>query len=359
MAFGEIFVPWSVGYAREPKVREMVYEHGESGFMAAHLYVLMVLYCRENLTDGYIRASEVVAVAAPLDKQTALRLASLLQDARMITARANSNGTAWSIPAYVKRNGTRQDAIRRAEQAKDAARIRWGKRGASDPHSGPQSGIDASGVRESYAQAQPVSSSVVDADARGRGRARDDDDSNHSNNREDLASLVVALMASAGVPCTAAQAPGVLDRITGGRQLADPAAYVRRALRSQAEARKFSPGSPPARGGGQPPGLPADFRARAAELRAREAGQVPLGDDERIDASHRGASDARKLLADRERPPATEQAPERGAELHGEQLARAQLASSRAHRALPDVDADEPDIEDIDVDGGYDDEPPF
>jgi len=427
MPIAEIYVPLYVGFPRDPKVRRVVVNNGLTGMAAAHLSVAMTCYCRENLSDGYVPVAELSALCIPLRMRDALRLASLLTSENLLEAVNVSQSdtpsaapapaaripkrhsrsvldhlpedapVGWIVRAYVKRNGTREDVERRSDLARSAAHVRWT---ASAPQSGPDAERNANGNADrnapgtadrsadrsangnakSESESEVASSSVVDGGARGggqahaRARARDDEDdhSNHSNTRENLASLVVALMASAGVPCTADQAPGVLDRITGGRRLADPAAYVRRALRSQAEARQYAPGAPPRRPRHAAPLDPA-YAARAAELRAREAGQVPLDADEREHRAHEGADVARKALANRDR--AEVPAVVTAGELHGEALARSQLAASRVQRALPPPLPETPDVDDDygyrDDDAGrndddpdedpeeYDDEPPF
>jgi hypothetical protein len=138
MPITQIYIPLYVGFPRDPKVRALVVRHGVDGILAAYLYIVMALYCRENLSDGVVPVEEIGALAYPLPLDHAERLTKLLADAELIRgtstsqARAQANGQAeaqavaqadaWLVLAYVKRNGTREQAEQRAARLSSAGR---------------------------------------------------------------------------------------------------------------------------------------------------------------------------------------------------------------------------------------------
>ena len=73
----------------------MIVEHGERGFAAWALYLAMACYCRENLSDGFVPAAEIGALAYPLPADAAAGLVALLADARLID-HSGSDGTSHS-----------------------------------------------------------------------------------------------------------------------------------------------------------------------------------------------------------------------------------------------------------------------
>jgi len=56
MPLGEIYVKLVVGFPRDPKVRALARLGTDAG-LARDLYVQMLLYCKENLTDGFVPAA--------------------------------------------------------------------------------------------------------------------------------------------------------------------------------------------------------------------------------------------------------------------------------------------------------------
>ena len=104
----------------------------------------MACYCRENLSDGFVPAAEIGALAYPLPADAAAGLVALLADARLIdhsgsdgtshsTSHSPSDGISHSrgylVRAYVKRNGTRADTLaetaRKSAGGKNGADRRW------------------------------------------------------------------------------------------------------------------------------------------------------------------------------------------------------------------------------------------
>ena len=152
MPIVQIYIPLYVGFPRDPKVRALVVRHGVDGILAAYLYIVMALYCRENLSDGVVPVEEIGALAYPLPIDHAERLTKLLADAELIRgtstsqakaqadakaeAQAMAQADAWLVLAYVKRNGTREQIEERTARLSSAGRT-GGLRSRSDQGSKP------------------------------------------------------------------------------------------------------------------------------------------------------------------------------------------------------------------------------
>ena len=152
---GIIYIPLDVRWPRSKKVRAMIVRHGAVGLAAWALYLAMACYCRENLSDGFVPAEEAGAMAYPLPPDQAVRLLKLLEDYRLIapsqgqdlsqghtegldtgldtrlsdglstgldTGLSDRLGTGYMVRAYLKRNPSRADAIRTAENLAKAGR---------------------------------------------------------------------------------------------------------------------------------------------------------------------------------------------------------------------------------------------
>jgi hypothetical protein len=173
MPITQIYIPLYVGFPRDPKVRALVVRHGVDGILAAYLYIVMALYCRENLSDGVVPVEEIGALAYPLPLDHAEQLTKLLADAELIrgTSRGQANGQAgaqadaWLVLAYVKRNGTREQTEQRAAQLSAAGR-RGGLRSRSDQDSKP--GLEP-GVKWSPSKVLSQSETETDKTSRARG----------------------------------------------------------------------------------------------------------------------------------------------------------------------------------------------
>jgi hypothetical protein len=285
---GIIYIPLDVRWPRSKKVRAMIVEHGERGFAAWGLYLAMACYCRENLSDGFVPAAEIGALAYPLPADAAAGLVALLADSRLI-ADSGSDGTSHStsdsgshsgsdgtrhstgylVRAYVKRNGTRAETL-----AETAAKSAAGRSGAKTRWSDDRI---AGAIAPAMAQAVPdidIDRDKRRARAPGRGGApaRDDDGWSPS---------------------------GVLDQTPT------------RSHRSTAERAPSSRSVAAAMAHTHRPGGPATEEQRAA--RAEEA--------------RKGLANRPARLGDPEPEPAADR-------LHGEALARAQLAEVAAARRI-------------------------
>jgi hypothetical protein len=121
MPISEIYIKLVVGFPRDPKVRGLVRFGADAG-LARDLYVQMCLYCRENLTDGFVVAEEIGALAYPLPPDHANQLAKQLASVGLIKEETKDEAQGWHIAAYVKRNGTREDVERLSQVRAEAGR---------------------------------------------------------------------------------------------------------------------------------------------------------------------------------------------------------------------------------------------
>jgi hypothetical protein len=189
------------------------------------------------------------------------------------------------------------------------------------------------------------------------------------NGEDELVSMTKAIMFGTHHQAVSdEQAAGIIALVLGGREVANPGAYLRQAL-AQPDGGRYGPPASSAPTA-QPPEVDLITMRKAALLRD---GESPADAGARADRAHRGADLCRKMLAERPRPLV-----ERGelpGELHGAALAAEQVAASRAHRDRlppiqdvllpaddpdPDPADDEPDAEDEpDDDDGEEFEPPF
>jgi hypothetical protein len=140
---GIIYIPLDVRWPRSKKVRAMIVRHGLEGMGAWTLYLAMVCYCREGLTDGFVPVEEAAALAYPLPPDQAGHLLKLLEDYRLIgpadgqgLSEGHSQGSSdglstglsdglsqgYIVRAYIKRNGTRAEALELAERLAKAGR---------------------------------------------------------------------------------------------------------------------------------------------------------------------------------------------------------------------------------------------
>ena len=126
----EIYLKLAVGFARDPKVRALA-RYGVDGILARDLYVQMCLHCKENLTDGFVPAEEVGALAYPLPIDHANQLANQLASVGLTKEQSKNEAQGWQVLAYVKRNGTREDVERLSE-----VRAASGRKGGRPPGQG-------------------------------------------------------------------------------------------------------------------------------------------------------------------------------------------------------------------------------
>jgi hypothetical protein len=127
MPIGEIYIKLVVGFPRDPRVRGLVRFGADAG-LARDLYVQMCLHCKENLTDGFVLAEEIGALAYPLPVDHANQLAKQLASVGLIKEESKDEAQGWQVVAFVKRNGTREDVERLSE-----VRAAAGRKGGRPP----------------------------------------------------------------------------------------------------------------------------------------------------------------------------------------------------------------------------------
>jgi hypothetical protein len=176
---------------------------------------------------------------------------------------------------------------------------------------------------------------------------------------DELISLTKAIMfGTHHQPVSDEQAQGIIALVLGGREVANPAAYLRHALAQPDGARYGPPPRSDAAPTGGSAGLDLITLRKAMMLRAESPEEAAAA----AETAHRGADLARQMLAERVRPEPV--AAEVGGELHGAALAASQAEQSRAARSadrLPDPDPEPDDDTEDDEDDDSDDgeEPPY
>jgi hypothetical protein len=288
---GVIYIPLDVRWPRSKKVRALVVRHGLEGMAAWALYLAMACYCRENLSDGFVPAEEVGALAYPLPAEQADGLLKLLLDYRLVSeghsqghsqghsgghspGHSGGYGDGYLVTGYLKRNGTKAEALEHAAQLAHAGRTGALTRWSAGAHSQGHSQGHKPGLSDSHDQTETeTETSSAPAPARAPAHAR-----------------------KGWTPHDA-----------------------------------LSPPPAPKRGGG-----PRTTHANVQQVIADA--HRPGGPAQDVE----GAADAaRKALANRQRPVLPEPAEPA---LHGEGLAAQQLAASRASR-LPEPEPPPPEPE--------------
>jgi hypothetical protein len=117
----EFFVKLATAFPRDPKVRALA-RYGIDGVLSRDLYVQMILYCRENLTDGFVPAEEVGVLAYPVPADHANQLAKQLASVGLTKELTKNGAEGWEVVAYVKRNGTKADVERLSQVRAEAGR---------------------------------------------------------------------------------------------------------------------------------------------------------------------------------------------------------------------------------------------
>lgn len=133
MAHGEIFVQLSVNMADDPKVRALA-RYGRDARPARDLYVQMILYCKANLTDGFVPLEQIGILVYPDAPKVGARDAERLAEVGLI----ERHGDSWHVLAFLKRNRSRQSVKERSEEKRQASskanHVRWHlERGVTKP----------------------------------------------------------------------------------------------------------------------------------------------------------------------------------------------------------------------------------
>lgn len=121
MPVTEWYVKLAVSYPRDPKVRALA-RYGIDGVLSRDLYVQMILYCKENLTDGFVPAEEVGVLAYPVPADHANQLAKQLASVGLTKEVSKNEAQGWEVLAFVRRNGTKEDVERLSKVRAEAGR---------------------------------------------------------------------------------------------------------------------------------------------------------------------------------------------------------------------------------------------
>jgi hypothetical protein len=306
----ETFYKLSVTWTEDPKVAALARFGALDAILARDLFSQMIGYSRRNLTDGFVPEDAVGKLMFPLPVDHAMRLAMHLADpgAYGPLCAAHAERTGWQVVNYPRWNDTKAEVQARTESGRKAALHRWNGRDAT--RNAPRN-ADRNADRYAEQEQETKSSGSrrhAGAGAHAREATPDDDD--------DELTQVQALMAAAGRPVSRQDAAAIRTTVLAkGGNVRNRRAFIGRVLGDPKQARAYAPG--------------AGHVDTAREIidRARRPGGPAADPGAR-------AAEARTQLATRDRPLAAE-VPEPPA-LHGEALARAQLAAARASR-LPDL----------------------
>jgi len=341
----ETFYKMKCGWAEDPKVSALARFGAVDACLSRDLFGQLIDYARRELTDGLVPVNEIGRLAYPLPADHAMLLAMHLASpgpygalCEWIGADAESNaastadssapGNALRILAYGRWNDTRAEVQARKVQGSKAARARWN--GADAPRTaGSNAGaidraraqVDAEQEQEQEQEDPPRRRSSTGAS--GNGAATEDDD---SINR------IFAMLHAHG-PLSREQAIAYRDSLVAGRRIEDPGRYAIAAIRKDPkaayrEAIAATPASPTRLP--PPPSMICRRCGAIGEHREADCPKPPPSDD----AAKHGAAAARAGLVNRPRGAQAAALGEdstdpTGAGLHGEELARAQLAASR------------------------------
>ena len=121
MAGTELYIKLVVGFARDPKVRALA-RYGVDAGLARDLYVQMCLHCKESLTDGFVLAEEVGALAYPLPIEHANQLAKQLASVGLIKEVSKDEAQGWHVLAFLKRNRSKGEVEALSEVRAEAGR---------------------------------------------------------------------------------------------------------------------------------------------------------------------------------------------------------------------------------------------
>ena len=326
------YAPMALAYDEDPKVAALV-RFGEDAGLCRDLHLAMIRYTNRAHTDGLVPGPEALRLAWPLPRERAEQITEHLAEVELIApAMGAANGdhgssvagaipVAWSVINWEKWNRPKAwleaQSARKSAAGKKGAETRWtqGKRRrrSRDPAGETRSMAPAmAGAMQelstsdgtSYGTSmatststgtdKPSSSPDRHPDARARGRAREDDDDSAP---DELANTIVALLHAHG-PITRDQAAAYRERVLAGRNVEDPAKYVIGAIRRDPRgAYREAVQAAPRAGKAQPPPPSMICRRCGAinEHREPDCPKPPPSDD----ASKHGASEARRLLAEK------------------------------------------------------------
>jgi hypothetical protein len=349
----ETFYKMKCGWTDDPKVAALARFGPVDACLGRYVFAQEIDYARRELTNGLVPGEVLPMLAHPLPADDAMRVAMQLADdgpyGPLCGWDATSN--AFRILAYPKWNDTREEVQARKEKASKAARTRWD---GSDASSNAPGNARSNAGSTARSNAHPL----VDAPARGRVDAEQEQEQEQDNHRprrnagagatparateddDELLTQIIAQIFPMGA-ITRDQAASYRDRVLAGKRVRDPAAYVIKTIRNDVRAAYREATAATDTSSRQPPNSSALCRRclqpghDAEHCPTLEPGTEAHGGE---DTARDGGDYARKLMANRERPAAPVASPD--GDLHGEALARSQLAAARASRPADLVPAD-------------------
>ena len=170
MAVQEIYIKLVVGFPNDPKVRALARFGAIDAGLARDLYVQMSLFCKDNLTDGFVPVEQVGLLVYPLDAEHGNQLAKQLASVGLIKEVSNGEAQGWDVLAYLKRNPSREQVGELSKVRAEAGRV--GGRKSRKP----------AGQRGSRANRKQVANQDAgNLPPRDRDRDRDTDASNEAS----------------------------------------------------------------------------------------------------------------------------------------------------------------------------------
>jgi hypothetical protein len=122
MARGEIHIQLAVNFSKDPKVRALT-RYARDARGCRDLYVQMLCYCKENLTDGFVPFEEIGVLVYPDTPKAGKRDADRLVEVGL--AEVVEGG--YRLPGFLKRNKSKAQ-VDEVSAAKAAAGRKGGKR---------------------------------------------------------------------------------------------------------------------------------------------------------------------------------------------------------------------------------------
>jgi hypothetical protein len=124
MPAGEIYVPLSVNFANNAKVRALK-RYGKEARPARDLYVQMLLYCKSMRSDGWVPDDEIGVLVYPDPEKTGMRQAGFLAEVGLVDRGVGG----YRVTGWLERNSSREDIERKSAAkgrgARHANHRRW------------------------------------------------------------------------------------------------------------------------------------------------------------------------------------------------------------------------------------------
>lgn len=114
----EIYYQLGVGLPSEPKVRRLA-RYGAASRGIRDLYIMMLLHCKREMTDGMVTEEEIGVLVYPDSPKNGLRDVARLVECELVEPRDGG----FYVPAYLKRNKSRDQILAEtSEQAQQSSK---------------------------------------------------------------------------------------------------------------------------------------------------------------------------------------------------------------------------------------------